>query len=281
MENTDKYNTKIQPTWCPGCGNFGIFKALKDALAELKIEPYELAVVTDVGCSGNMADFIRCYGIHALHGRALPPAAGIKLANQELRVIAVIGDGGCYGEGLNHFVNLMRGNHDITVLVHDNFLYSLTTGQYSPTTPRGTKTKSTPFGSIEEAMSPLSLAVANSASFCARGYALEGEHLKNLIIKGIKHKGFSFIDILQPCVTFNKSQTIEWYKKRVYKLENKFETRVEAFKESQKNDKLGIGVFWEEKKPVYHEQVETLKAGPLVKQGIKEIDIGKLVEEFI
>jgi 2-oxoglutarate ferredoxin oxidoreductase subunit beta len=275
------FDTKIKPSWCPGCGNFSIFKALKQALIDLKIKPHQLVVTADVGCSGNMADFIKAYGIHALHGRALPPAAGVKLANHQLPVIAIIGDGGCYGEGLTHYINLMRGNHDITVLVHNNYLYSLTTGQYSPTTPKGTITESTPFGSIELALNPISLALANKASFVGRGYAFELEHLKKLISAAIKHKGFSLIDILQPCVTFNDNQTIDWYKKKVYKLDKPFKDISSAFKESIRDDKLAVGIFWQEKKPTYHQQLKVLDDKPLVNQKIDKINISDLLKEFI
>lgn len=280
--NTNKYNSKIKPTWCPGCGNFAIFTALKQALVKHKIEPSNVVIVTDVGCSGNMADFVNSYTFHALHGRALPVAAGIKLANHKLPVIAIIGDGGCYGEGLTHYINLMRGNHDIICIVHDNYLYSLTTGQYSPTTPKGTKTKSTPEGSIEEAFNPLALALANQTSFAARGYAFEIPHLTDLLFEAIKHPGFSLVDILQPCVTFNKIQTIEnWYKQKVYKLEAKFKDKETAFKESLKDDKLGIGIFWQENKPTYHQQVSTLKDKALIEKLINNINIADLQKEFI
>jgi len=277
----NQFNSHIQPTWCPGCGNFAIFTALKQALAELKIKAYQAVIVTDVGCSGNMADFLKTYTFHALHGRALPPAAGIKLANHNLPVIVIIGDGGCYGEGLTHFINLMRGNHQITVLVHDNYLYSLTTGQYSPTTPKGTVTKSTPEGSIEEPLNPLSLALANQATFAARGYALKTIHLTKLIKQAINHPGFSLIDILQPCLTFNKNQTVEnWYQKKVYKLKKPFTKISQALEESLKTDKLAIGKFWQEKKPPYHQAIGFLKK-PLVEKEISNINIKKLIEEFI
>jgi 2-oxoglutarate ferredoxin oxidoreductase subunit beta len=279
MININKYNTNISPTWCLGCSNYGIFTALKQALVQLKLKPYQVVVVSDVGCSGNLADFLNTYGCHALHGRALPLAAGIKLANHQLPVIAVIGDGGCYGEGLTHYLNLMRGNHDLTVLVHDNFLYSLTTGQYSPTTPKGTKTKSTPQGAIEEALNPLSLALANQTTFCSRGYALAIPHLTHLISQAIKHPGFALIDILQPCLTFNKTQPLKWYQEKVYQLKSPFKTKIEAFKESLKTDKLGIGIFWQEKRPAYHQEAGLTK--PLAEKKIDKINIEKLVEEFV
>jgi len=280
MIHSKQYNSSIKPTWCPGCGNYGIFQALKSALKELNINPHQAVIVSDVGCSGNIADFIKGYGFHALHGRALPAGAGIKLANHKLPVICIIGDGGCYGEGLTHFINLMRGNHDLTVLVHDNYLYSLTTGQYSPTTPQGMKTKSTPFGAIEHSLNPLSLALANNGGFIARGYAMDPKHLQKLIVQAIQHSGFSFIDILQPCVTFNKKQTLEWYQQKIYKLDKTFKDKKKAFKNSLKSDKLAIGVFWQKKNKPYHQQIEGLKT-PLVKHKIDKINIGDLVKEFI
>lgn len=274
-----KFDTHIKPTWCPGCGNFGIFTALKQALGELKIEPHQLVVVTDVGCSGNMADFIKAYVFHALHGRTLPVAAGVKLANHKLKVLAIIGDGGCYGEGLTHYVNLMRGNHDICVLVHDNNLYGLTTGQYSPTTPKGTITKSTPEGSIEEALNPIALALANKGTFVARGFAGDISHLKNLIIKGIRRTGFSLIDIFQPCVTWNKNQTFEYYQEKVYKLEKPLD-RQKAFEKALDLEKLAIGVFYQEKRKAYHQEVSELQEKTMVERSIKKVDIGKLLEKF-
>ncbi|MFC1711586.1 thiamine pyrophosphate-dependent enzyme [Patescibacteria group bacterium] len=276
------YDSHIKPTWCPGCGNFGIFTALKQAFLDLNIKSHELVIITDVGCSGNLADFVSTYSIHALHGRALPPAAGVKLANHNLPVIAIIGDGGCYGEGLNHFINLMRGNHDITVIVHDNYLYSLTTGQYSPTTPKGTKTKSTPTGSIEVPLNPLALALANSTTFAARGYAFDIKHLTDLFKQAIKHTGFSLVDVLQPCVTFNKTYTVkDWYQKKVYQLKNSFTSKNEAFKQALKYDKLAIGLFWQEQRKAYHEEVDVLLNQPLLKKSIKNINLQKLIEEFI
>jgi 2-oxoglutarate ferredoxin oxidoreductase subunit beta len=281
MINSNQYNTTCPPTWCPGCGNFGVFAALKQALVKLNLQPHGVMVVTDIGCAGNMADFVNTYVFHSLHGRALPVATGIKLANHNLPVIAVLGDGACYGEGLNHFINLMRGNHDLTVLVTDNYLYSLTTGQYSPTTPKGTVTKTTPNGSIEEPLNPLALALANHTTFCSRGYAFEIQHLTDLIVQAIQHKGFSLVDILQPCVTLNKNQTLSWYKEKVYKLPAVFQTKEEAMKEAQRTDKLGIGLFYEQQKPSYQEEDVTLKVKPLIDKDISNVNISELVKEFV
>lgn len=281
MLNINQYNTHVTPTWCPGCGNWGIFQALKTALVNLQLNPWEVVVVTDIGCAGNMADFINTFTFHSLHGRSLPVGAGIKLANHHLKVICIIGDGACYGEGLNHFINLMRGNHDITVLVHDNFLYSLTTGQYSPTTPKGTITKSTPEGSLEEALNPLALSLANQATFCARGYALEINHLSGLLIQAIKHEGFALIDILQPCITLNKNQNPDWYKSKVIKLNSPFKSRVAALEEAQLKDKLSIGLFWQSIEPAYHQQLASLKDKTLIEKSIFSINLDTNIKEFI
>jgi len=277
----NQFDTHILPTWCPGCGNWSIFTALKQALAKNNLQPHEFVVVTDIGCSSNAADFINTYVFHGLHGRSLPVATGIKLANHHLPVIVIIGDGACYGEGLNHFINLMRGNHNITVLVCDNYLYGLTTGQYSPTTIKGTITKSTPNGSIEEALNPLALALANQTTFAARGYAFDLSHLTNLIDKAINHQGFSLLDILQPCVSFNKTQTVAWYQEKVYKLKTVFKTKPEAFNESLRTDKLAIGIFYQEDRLTYDREDKVLQKGLLVDKKIDKINIGKLVEGFV
>ena len=275
----EPYTTPIQPTWCPGCGNFGILLSLKKAFSQLKLPPHQVVVVTDVGCSGNMADFIRCYVFHALHGRALPPAAGIKLANHRLTVVAVIGDGGCYGEGLTHLINLMRGNHDITVIVHDNGLYSLTTGQASPTTPQGQPTKSTPEGVIEKPLNPLALALANHTTFAARGYAYQTTQLTQLLVKAIRHPGFSFVDVLQPCVTFNQKLAKKWESK-IKPLKKRPPTRLEALKLALDPNQLFTGLFWQEKRPPYHQKIPFLKTKPLVRYSIEKVTIEKLLEKF-
>ncbi len=280
----DNYSTNITPTFCPGCGNYGVMTALKLALNELKLPPHQVAIGFDVGCNANMADFVNAYVFRGLHGRSVPPMVGIKLANHKLIVLAIIGDGGFYGEGGQHFLSLIRGNHDITVLVHDNQRYSLTTGQMSPTTPKGTVTPSTPEGSIEEALNPLAVALVNKATFVARGFSGDIDHLKALIIKGIKHIGFSLIDILQPCVIWNKPRSYDWYRQRIYKLEDLKDYRTNdrhwALSKVLEEEKLAIGVFFQEIKKAYHEEVTSLFKNPLVKQPIDKIDIEKLLNEL-
>lgn len=255
-----KRTTHIAPTWCPGCGNFGILGSVKQALDSLNLSPHQVVFVYDVGCSGNMADFIYAYGFHGLHGRALPIASGIKLAQPNLPVIAIIGDGGCFGEGLSHFISLARGNHDIVVLSHDNYLYSLTTGQMSPTTKKGTITPSTPDGSIDESFNPLANALINHATFVARGFSANIPHLADLIVQAVKHPGFSFIDILQPCVTYNHSLPYDWYREHIYDLKSVKHNPADfasALSKALETERLPIGVFYQTVKPTFHQQILT------------------------
>jgi len=271
------------PTWCPGCGNYAIWAALKTAIKDTGLPDEQFAIFYDVGCSGDMADFNVYYGFHTLHGRALPTAVGTKLANHDLKVIVVIGDGGCYGEGGTHFVNLMRGNHDITVLVHNNHRYSLTTGQMSPTTDKGTKTKSTPEGTIEEPLNPIALALSNHGSFVAREFSPEIPRMTKQIGEAINHIGFALVDILQPCPIFNPAQGHDWYRERLIKLEDEGHSPSNleaAWKQATRTDKLPIGLFFKESKPPYHQQVSELQDSPLVKHPIETINLSSLLKDF-
>ncbi len=271
------------PTWCPGCGNYAIWGAIKMGIKNLAYPKEKIVMFYDVGCSGNMADFNEYYGFHALHGRALPPAVGAKLANHELKPLVIIGDGGCYGEGGTHFLNLMRGNHDITVLVHDNHRYSLTTGQMSPTTDKGVKTKSTPEGTIEEPMIPMAIAVSNHATFVAREFAGDIPKLASRITEAMNHVGFSIIDILQPCPVMNPAQGYDWYREQMVYLENENHdpsSKESAWKQSMRDDKLPVGLFYKEEKPAYHQQVSELSEKPLIQHQIESVDLSKLLHQF-
>lgn len=284
MPEANQYTTKVKPTFCPGCGNFGIMEALKQSLTILKLPPHQVVIGYDVGCNANMADFINTYGFHGLHGRSVPPIVGLKLANHKLTAIALIGDGAFFGEGAEHFLSLIRGNHDITVIVHNNERYSLTTGQCSPTTPKGTKTISTPEGSIEEAINPLAISLVNHGTFVARGFAGDIPHLKDLIEKSIKHVGFSLIEVMQPCVIWNKPKSYEWYRQRLYKLGEQVDyqpnDRKLALDKAWEEDKLPIGILYQEDKKAYHQEVSSLLEQPLVEQSIEKINITKLTEGF-
>jgi 2-oxoglutarate ferredoxin oxidoreductase subunit beta len=213
------FETPNRPTWCPGCGNYGMWQALKTAYSELDLDFQTLAVVWGIGCHGNGADFTKCQGFHALHGRALPAATGLHLSNPDLTVVIEMGDGDGYGIGLGHFAHACRRNLDMTVIGHNNQIYGLTVGQASPTTDQGMRTVSTPIGVLEEPVNTIGLAIAEGATWVARGFAGDIPHLTGLIKEAIGHRGFAVVDCFQPCVTFNHLNTYSWFRERVYKLE--------------------------------------------------------------
>ena len=210
----------VDPDWCPGCGDFGVLNSLQRACAELGLRPHEILAVSGIGCSSNLPGYFNSYGMHTLHGRALAVATGAKMGNHRLHVIATGGDGDGYGIGGNHFTHTARRNVDMTYVVMNNQIYGLTTGQISPTSTIGMKTKSTPFGSVEAPINPITSAIMNGATFVARGYSGDIRHLTDLIKQGIQHSGFSLIDIFSPCVTFNHDNGHPFFKERVTKLED-------------------------------------------------------------
>lgn len=281
--NLDQYNTRIKPNWCPGCGNFGIFLALKQAFQQLKLQSDQVCLTYDVGCSSNMAGFMKTYGFNGLHGRSLAAAVGVSLAHHQMPIIALSGDGGGYGEGLNHFIASCRANFNLTFIVSNNQLYSLTTGQASPTTFKGKKTKSTPQGLIEKPFNPLATAIINHCSFVSRGFSGNINHLTNLIIKAIKHPGFALIDVLSPCATWNKKeQPFSWYQKKVYQLKKEGYPTNKALELAQEQpSKLPIGIFYQEKRPSYQACLPQIKSQPLIKQSIEKINIKESIAEFI
>lgn len=213
------YRSEYWADWCPGCGDFGILASVYKAFSELNMDPTKTVLVSGIGCSGKMPQFVQVNGLYTLHGRAIPFATGIKLAHPELTVVVHGGDGDLMGIGAGHLVALGRRNLDIVVVLHDNKVYGLTKGQASPTLPRGVRTKALPKPNIQDAVNPISLALASGFTYVARGYSFESEHLKELIMKAIEHKGAAFIDALQICVTYNDIHTVEYYKKRLYKLD--------------------------------------------------------------
>lgn len=276
------YQTNRFPTWCPGCGDFGIWGSLKTSFAQIGWNSDSFVVVFGVGCSGNMADFVKCYGFHALHGRALPNAIGIKLANHKLPVVVVAGDGDCYGEGGNHFLHAARGNHDIKLIVHDNRVYGLTTGQVAPTAAKGYKSKSTPAGIIETQVNPLALAITQGVTFVAQGFAGDIPHLTGLLVKSFKHKGFSLVNVLQPCVTFNKVNTYVYYREHAYKLEEGYNPhdKTQALKTVLDENRIPLGILYQEDRPSYHEQLPQLQNETLVEKNLPQADFTKLMKEF-
>ncbi|MCD4760763.1 2-oxoacid ferredoxin oxidoreductase [bacterium] len=279
------FETNYKPTWCPGCGNFGMFIAMKQALAELNFKPENVFMVFGIGCSGNAANLFKTYSWHSLHGRAVPTAVGAKLANQNLKVIVMAGDGDSYGEGMAHFIHAIRGNADITYVTHDNHLYSLTTGQAAPTSNKGMKTKSTPNGLIEVAANPMSLALSAGGTFISRGFSGNAEHLKELLKKAIMHKGFSLVDVFQPCVTFNKLNTFKWFFDRLYNIdENPSYDKTDkerAFKESLVwGKKIPYGILYQSSRDTYGSNLPQLKGQPLVRRKITVRNLDKLTREF-
>ncbi|MDD5311857.1 MAG: 2-oxoacid:ferredoxin oxidoreductase subunit beta [Dehalococcoidia bacterium] len=274
----------MQPAWCPGCGNFGILSALKKALVDLNIPPYNLLIVSGIGQAGKLPHYMKCNTFNSLHGRAIPVAIGAKMANQELTVIAVGGDGDGYAEGGNHWIHAMRRNHDITYMVHNNQIYALTKGQASPTSDTGFITGTTPEGSPPQ-INPLALAIAADAAFVARGFAGDVDHLAGLIKQAISHKGFALLDILQPCVSFNHINTYEWYSKRVYKLEEEKKynpaDKTMAFNKSiEWGDRIPIGIVYSKERPVFESTLKALRNIPLVKQPLEPGKIQKLLTDF-
>ena len=274
----------LKPAWCPGCGNFGILEALNRALIEMEIEPHQVLLVSGIGQAGKLPHYTRGNVFNSLHGRPVPPAIGAKIANAELIVIAVSGDGDAYGEGGNHFLHAARRNHDITYLVHDNQVYGLTKGQASPTSDVGFITKTTPYGATSP-VNPIALAIVSGASFVSRGFAGDIDHLSHLIKKGITHRGFALIDILQPCVSFNHKNTFQWYRERVYKLEDEkydpSDKKAALEKALVWGERIPIGIIYEENLPVYEDQLPALSEGPLVKQKIDPRRVEKLLAEFM
>lgn len=216
----EDFKGRVDPDWCPGCGDFGVLSSLQKALVELRIQPHQVITISGIGCSSNLPGFIETYGMHTLHGRALAVATGVKMANPSLHVVVTGGDGDGFGIGGNHFIHTMRRNVDLLYLVMDNQIYGLTTGQTSPTSRKGMKTKSMPFGNVEEPVNPMTLALAAGSTFVARGFSGEPKHLIELIKQGLQHKGFAFVDVFSPCVTYNHDNTYPWFRERVKKLED-------------------------------------------------------------
>ena len=248
---------EIDIAWCPGCGNFAILNALKQALSELEVKPEKLVVVSGIGQAAKAPHYYRCNLFNGLHGRSLPVATAIKAANPELIVIDESGDGCMYGEGGNHFIHGIRRNPDITNIVHNNMVYGLTKGQASPTSLQGFKTLVQREGVFQEAFNPLAIAISLGASFVARAFAGDTSQTKDIIKKAISHKGYALVDILQPCVTYNKLNTYQWFKANTYYLDTSHDPydRMEAFRKASEMEKLPLGVFYLNPKPTFEERL--------------------------
>ncbi|HLD60011.1 MAG TPA: thiamine pyrophosphate-dependent enzyme [Candidatus Bilamarchaeaceae archaeon] len=283
------FGVKDKPQWCLGCGDFGILMGIKSSINELQLNPKDVVLVSDIGCQGKIPHYINTYGYEGLHGRALPLGSGIKIANRKLTVLVMAGDGGGYGEGVQHFVHICRRNYDLTYIVHNNEIYGLTTGQASPTTKKDLKTKTSPFGNHEVPFNPMASAIVQGATFVARTWAGDMKHMKEIIMKAIKHKGFALVDVFQPCVTFNKNNSYEWYQQRVYDLQqagynqnDKLKALEKAYEEQATNfEKVPIGIFYEEQRQTFEETLPQIEKEELVDQSLDNIDVSELCKDLM
>jgi 2-oxoglutarate ferredoxin oxidoreductase subunit beta len=279
------FDLECDMAWCPGCGNFGILNVMKEVLAELSIEPQKLVLVSGIGQAAKIPQYMKVHYFNGLHGRALSPAVAIKTSNRELTVIAESGDGDMYGEGGNHFLHTIRRNPDITNIVHNNMVYGLTKGQASPTSERGFKTPVQVEGVILEPFNPLAVAIALDASFVARVFIGFKDHAKDILKKAILHKGYSLVDIFQPCVTFNKINTYQWFREHTYLLDVSHDPkdRAKAFQKAIEAEKLPLGIFYlNEKKPIFEEQVLAYKEDktPLWKREVRAEAITREIQKL-
>ncbi|PIP18381.1 MAG: 2-oxoacid ferredoxin oxidoreductase [Parcubacteria group bacterium CG23_combo_of_CG06-09_8_20_14_all_35_6] len=279
----NEFRTQAKIIWCQGCGNFGILTALENAFKKLGLSSNQIAAVYGIGCHGHMANYLKVYNFEGIHGRALPIASGIKIANKKLKVISIVGDGDQLGEGANHLVHASKRNSDITCLIHNNQIYSLTVGQASPTSEKGIKTKTTPQGVVDQQLNPLALAIASGATFVARSFAGDIPYLTEVLVQAINHKGFSLVDILQPCISLNHINTFTWYRERIYKLE---ETKYSpndknlAFAKSLEwGEKIPIGVFYREQRLTLEDQL--LNKDIVLADQALDVLIKDLLKEFL
>lgn len=268
MVTTQDFDNDFENKWCPGCGNFGILDSMKQAFANMGIAPHDVLLISGIGQAAKTPHFLNCNVFHTLHGRALPVATGAKIANHDLTIVVNSGDGDCYGEGGGHFMNAVRRNVDITLIVHNNQVYGLTKGQASPTSPMGFVTKTQKNGVITEPFNPLVIALNLGAGFVARGFSNNRAHTARLIEEGIRHRGISLIDIVQPCVTYNKVNTHAWYKKRVYDLfeadyvPDNMNNALTMAREWE--ERIPIGIYYREEKPSFTDRMPKLSSGSLL-----------------
>jgi 2-oxoglutarate ferredoxin oxidoreductase subunit beta len=292
MATVKDFTNDVRPTWCPGCGDYGIWNALKRAFAASGYGPDEIMMVTGIGCGSKMNDYMRISGLHTLHGRTLAVATGFKLANSAMKVICVHGDGDGYGEGGNHFLHTVRRNMGLVDLVENNHVYGLTRGQYSPTSRPGFRTRTSPAGAIDAPMNPVALAIAEGATFVARSFALDLAQLSGLIVEALEHRGYALIDVMQPCVSFNRGMDYDWYRSRVYKVEDeghdasdRMAAMAKAFEYPGPGERIPTGILYRrEDVPSYEEQVAAISEQPLVAQPLHARPAEAyraLVEEFV
>ena len=272
-----------ETAWCPGCGNFAIRQAHAEALCELKLPPHRVLICSGIGQAAKIPHYLHVNGFNGLHGRALPPAVGARVANTSLKVIVESGDGDSYGEGGNHFMHNIRRNPNIAHFVHNNQVYGLTKGQASPTSEMGMKTSVQTGGVILPPLNPLTLALVAGAGFVARCFSGEKEHLKEIMKAAIEFPGYALVDILQPCPTFNKLNNFAWYKKRVYKMEGHDPTDLDtAIKLAREwGEKIPLGIFYSVPRPTFEEQIPALRGGPLAERSFNLSTLEHVQEEFM
>ena len=286
MLDVKMFDSQDEIAWCPGCGNYSILPALKQARAELELKPHEVVIASGIGQAAKTPHYIHTNGFNGLHGRSVPPAQGIKIANKDLKVIIHTGDGDTYGEGGNHLLHGIRRNVDLTHVVHYNQIYGLTKGQASPTTAMGQKTTMQFQGNKTEPLKTLLLAIAAGCGFVARSFSGDKEHLVNTLKEAVNHRGYSLIDVLQPCVVFNHVNTFKWYKERVYYLnpeEYDPSNKLEAIKKAMEwgDDGIPLGILYREEKDTYMDKIGYLKEGPsLVDRTFHPMDAMKYMEDY-
>lgn len=272
MATVKEFRNDVRPNWCPGCGDFSVQAAIQRALANTGKEPEEVAVISGIGCSGRISGYINSYGLHGIHGRSLPIAQGVKLANRNLTVIASGGDGDGFGIGLNHFMHAVRRNMDITYIVMDNQIYGLTKGQTSPTSAHGFKNKTTPEGNIEHALTPTQVALGAGISFLAQSFSTDINQLTRLVEEAINYKGFSLVNVFSPCVTFNKINTYDWFKEHIVNLDNDANydhtNRAAAMAKIVETNGLCTGLIFKEDRVAYEDLISGYKPEPIVNQDI-------------
>ncbi len=283
MTNRFDFENIIDISWCPGCGNFSIRKALLSALDELNLEREKVVLVSGIGQAAKMPEFVNTNFFHGLHGRGLPPATAIKASNPDLTVIAIGGDGDMYGEGGNHLLHVTRKNPDITLFVHDNMIYGLTKGQASPTSSIGMKTPLQVFGVADKPLNPLALAISLDVTFVARAFSGHIEETKEIMKQAIAHKGFALVDIFQPCVSFNKINTFKWFNENTYYLPEDFDNsdRVKSFEKALEEGPFPLGVIYKSNhRKTFEENLQVYKNNklPLYKN---EINMKKVEAEIL
>ena len=276
MVTRKDFASSVPPTWCTGCGNYGILNVVKMALAEQDIAPHQVVIFTGIGCGSKLPHYATVSGFHTIHGRALPVATGARMANHGLKIMTIHGDGDGYGMGLGHMMHAIRRNIGIVDVVQNNRIYGLTKGQYSPTSDLGMRTPTSPAGVIDRPVPPLGLAIAAGATFVARGYPGELHHLVWLIGEAMQHPGYALVDVLQPCVTFNRNSAYDFYNPRVYKLEDTGHdatNKTTAWERSYEwDERIPIGILYRVAGvPSYEEQEPALQAGPLVQQPLQTL----------